>query len=33
MSAAARTAEIADRFLEQSTLKGGALPREADRGA
>lgn len=23
------TAEIADRFLEQSTLKGGALPREA----
>jgi len=23
------TAEIADRFLEQSTLKGGALPRDA----
>ncbi len=29
MSAAARSAEIADRFLEQSTLKGGALPRDA----
>ncbi len=29
MSAAARCREIADRFLEQSTLKGGALPRDA----
>ncbi len=29
MSAAARSSEIADRFLEQSTLKGGALPRDA----